>query len=462
MMNIIETIEDPNLFQPWFDGASWDGWKTILKAAFALPMSEAEREFFRSVAEREPPAAQARELWVVAGRRAGKDSIASVIAAQAASFFEPAGRLRGGERAAVMCLAVDRSQATIVLNYVRSYFQDIPYLAATVQRETRDGFELSNGVDVVIATNSYRSVRGRAVLLAIFDEAAFWRSDASVAPDAETYNAIVPGMATLPGAMLVGITSPHRKSGLAYERWRDHYGRAGDVLVVRSPSLRLNPTIDRRIIDDAMARDAAVARAEWLAEWRDDLAQFIDRAVVEAAVDVGVTVRAAVPGQRYYAFADPSGGASDSFTLAVGHIERDVVVLDCLVERHAPFNPHDVTEELAGVLKGYGLRECTGDRYAGAWWWSRSPSTAWRTGTRAATAARSTSSACRCSWRRGSGCWTAGGWSRSSRRWSGGRRWVGTAWTILRIRMMIAATWLRALRCWRRAPGSAGRRLRCL
>src|SRR5215471_4838193 len=102
MMNIIETIEDPNLFQPWFDGASWDGWKTILKAAFALPMSEAEREFFRSVAEREPPAAQARELWVVAGRRAGKDSIASVIAAQAASFFEPAGRLRGGERAAVM------------------------------------------------------------------------------------------------------------------------------------------------------------------------------------------------------------------------------------------------------------------------------------------------------------------------------------------------------------------------
>ena len=366
-MNIIETIEDPNLFQPWFDGSTWDGWKTILKAAFALPMTDSEVAFFRSVADREPPRAQARELWIIAGRRAGKDSIASVIAAQAASFFEPAGRLRGGERAVVMCLAVDRSQATIVLNYIRSYFHDISYLAATVERETKDGFELSNGVDVVVATNSYRSVRGRSVLLAIFDEVGFWRSEASVAPDVETYHAVAPGMATLPNAMLVGITSPHRKSGLAYERWRDHYGRDGDILVVRAPSLRLNPTIDSRIIDDAMARDAQVARAEWLAEWRDDLAQFLDRQVVEAAVDVGVAVRAAVPGVRYHCFADPSGGASDSFTLAVAHVERDVAVLDCLVERHAPFNPDQAAAEMCEAIKSYGARECVGDRYAGRW-----------------------------------------------------------------------------------------------
>ena len=124
-MNIVETISDPNLFEPWFAGASWDNWKTILKAAFALPMTDDERAFFRSVADRDPPATQVRELWIIAGRRAGKDSIASVIAAQAASFFEPAGKLRGGERAVVMCLAVDRSQSAIVLNYIRSYFTDI-------------------------------------------------------------------------------------------------------------------------------------------------------------------------------------------------------------------------------------------------------------------------------------------------------------------------------------------------
>jgi hypothetical protein len=366
-MNIIETIQDENLFGPWFAGASWDGWKAVLKAAFALPMSEAERDFLYAIADREPPATQVRELWIIAGRRAGKDSIASVIAAQAASFFEPAGRLRGGERAVVMCLAVDRSQAAIVLNYIRSYFTDISYLAATVERETKDGFELSNAVDVVVATNSYRSVRGRSVLLAIFDEVGFWRSEASVAPDVETYHAISPGMATLPGAMLVGITSPHKKSGLAYERWREHYGRDGDVLVVRSPSLRLNPTIDQRIIADAMARDPQVARAEWLAEWRDDLAQFLDRQIVEASVDVGVVVRPRLPEARYWAFADPSGGANDAFTLAIAHIDAGIVVIDCLVETHAPFNPDEATVAMAGTLKSYGLLECTGDKYAGRW-----------------------------------------------------------------------------------------------
>ncbi len=205
------------------------------------------------------------------------------------------------------------------MNYIRSYFHDISYLAATVERETKDGFELSNGVDIVIATNSYRDARLTPPERSLIEYRHQDRPATHRPPDVETYNAVLPGMSTLPGAMLIGITSPHRKSGLAYERWRDHYGKSGDILVVRSPSLRLNPTIDQRIISDAMERDAAVARSEWLAEWRSDLAQYLDRAVVEAAVDVGVTVRPAMPETKYYAFADPSGGSNDSFTLAVAH-----------------------------------------------------------------------------------------------------------------------------------------------
>jgi hypothetical protein len=67
---------------------------------------------------------------------------------------------------------------------------------------------LDNGVDIAVGTNSFRAVRGRAVLLAILDECAFWRDDSSATPDEETYRALRPGMATLPGAMLVGISSP--------------------------------------------------------------------------------------------------------------------------------------------------------------------------------------------------------------------------------------------------------------
>ena len=35
---------------------------------------------------------------------------------------------------------------------------------------------------------------------------------------------------------------------------------------------------------------------------------------------------------RYFAFADPSGGSADSMSLAIGHREDDIVVLDALRE----------------------------------------------------------------------------------------------------------------------------------
>jgi hypothetical protein len=82
---IIDTLNDPTLFAPWFPGPSWDAWRTILKSAFAIPLNEGEFETFHALAgDRPPPERQVRELWVIAGRRAGKDSIASVIGAHAA------------------------------------------------------------------------------------------------------------------------------------------------------------------------------------------------------------------------------------------------------------------------------------------------------------------------------------------------------------------------------------------
>jgi hypothetical protein len=365
-VNIVETMADAELFEPWFAWSSWSAWRAALKGAYALPMTKAERNVFRAIAGREPPRKPVRECWFVIGRRGGKDSVASLMGTYTAAFFDPRGKLRRGERASVLCLAVDREQAGIVLGYIKSYFAEVPYLKQMVTNETINGLELSNGVDIVVATNDYRSVRGRAVALAILDEVAYGRDDRSIAPDTETYNAIVPGTVTV-GGMIIGISSPHRKSGLLYERWREHYGQNGDVLVVRAPSLTMNPTLDKKLIDREIERDPAVGRAEWLAEWREDLASYIDRALIEAAVDVGVVVRPRIPDVTYHAFCDPSGGSSDSMALAIAHREDDNVILDCLVERPAPFNAAAVTAEMAKTLREYGLTECRGDRYGAQW-----------------------------------------------------------------------------------------------
>jgi hypothetical protein len=341
-----------------------------LKAAYALPMSDSEIEFFRTVADRDPPKKRVRELWIIAGRRAGKDSVASVIAAHSAALFADGHRLRPGERAMVMCLAVDRDQARVILNYTRAFFSDIPSLSAMVQRETASGFELSNNVDVSVLTSNYRAVRGRPVLCAILDEVAFLRDETSATPDIELFKALEPATATLSSSMIIGISTPYKKSGLLYERFKRFYGRDDDnVLVIRAPTRVLNPTVPQELIDRALEEDPAAARAEYGAEFRDDIGGWADFALIEQAVDRGLTVRPPATHRRvsYTSFCDPSGGARDSFTAAIAHEENGIAVLDCVLEVRAPFNPTSATQQITDLLKTYGIRSTKGDKYAAQW-----------------------------------------------------------------------------------------------
>ena len=332
--SVIDAMD--KLFPAWFSGGSWNTWRVVLKAAFCLKMTADEIAIFRTVAGgRAPPRKRVRELWIVAGRRAGKDSVASLVATYSAVFFcADLRELRPGEKAVVQCLACDRSQAQIILNYVRSYFDHVAPLRSMVTRRTATGLELQNDVCIEIGTNSYKSVRGRAFLLSILDEVAFYQDENSARPDTETYNAVKPGLATLPGSMLIGISSPYRKSGLLYTKYKKHFAQDDDtVLVIQAPSLALNPTLDPEIIEKAMEDDPAVARAEWMAEWRDDVSGFVDADVVAACVSPGVRELPPMRGYHYVAFCDPSGGSSDSMTLAITHREGDKVVVDAVRER---------------------------------------------------------------------------------------------------------------------------------
>jgi hypothetical protein len=47
-VNIVETMADAELFVPWFTGSSWNSWRVALKGAYALPMTKAERNVFRT------------------------------------------------------------------------------------------------------------------------------------------------------------------------------------------------------------------------------------------------------------------------------------------------------------------------------------------------------------------------------------------------------------------------------
>jgi hypothetical protein len=176
----------------------------------------------------------------------------------------------------------------------------------------------------------------------------------------------------LPSSILIGISSPYSRSGLLYKRFSEHYGKnSPNVLVIKAPTRALNPSIDQAIIDEAMAEDPAAARAEWMAEFRSDIASFLTREAIEAVVERGVFERPRSPGQKYLAFVDPSGGISDSMTMAIGHNEpsadrkQQIAVVDAVREIRAPFSPDAAVGEFCRLLKTYGVSSVTGDKYAG-------------------------------------------------------------------------------------------------
>jgi len=367
MITASEVITRPDLLGPAFAGASWDRWRAVLRAAEGLPLDRQQHRLFRAVAGRHPPRRRVRELWAVVGRRGGKDSIASAIAT-AAAMGDYRQLLRPGERATVMCLACDRAQARIVHRYIAGYFSANPLLTPLIERETEETLELGNDVEVVVTTNSFRAVRGRTIVCSIFDEVAYWRDDTSSTPDFETYNAVAPGLTTLPGSMLVGISTPYRRSGLLFDRWRRYYGKDDPaILVIQGPSTAFNPTLSPAIIDQALERDPEAASSEWLGQWRSDLADFISREAVETAVVSGRYELPPIAGVKYAAFVDPSGGSSDSMTLAIGHAECGRAILDAVREARPPFSPAAVVSEFAMMLGLYGVATVSGDRYAGQW-----------------------------------------------------------------------------------------------
>ncbi|MEX6506958.1 hypothetical protein [Jiella sp. M17.18] len=367
-----EACCDPNLFGPWFEGDTWATWRVIDKAAFGQPLDASELSTFRELTGRdEAPSTPAGEVWLICGRRSGKDvkaaSIAVYLATFGAEIYGYTSRLTRGERGVVQALAVDRDQARVVLGYVKAFFEQ-PIFAKMVAKDTADGIELTNGLAIEITTNDKRRVRGRTVVAAIFDEVAFWHSDNSVTPDDEVYAAVKPAMVTIPGAMLIGISSPYARRGLLWRKFKAHYGKPGNVLVVKAPTWRMNLTIKRdgEFLTEAFADDPASAAAEFGAEFRSDIEAFISLEAIEACITAGIYERAPIAGVSYKAFTDAAGGSGgDSFTLAIGHLEGDIATLDAVREIRPPFSPENAVADLSAVLKRYGVTEVTGDRWGG-------------------------------------------------------------------------------------------------
>ena len=369
-MNIDQALADPNLLGAGLgsDLASWSSWRAILRAAYGLPLSDDQAETFHRLAGgRTAPQGAVSEFWAVVGRRSGKSRMAAAVAVYEACFAGHEAKLAPGEEGIVVVVSASKWQGQAVRGYALGFLRSSPILAQLVRTAGAETIVLTNGITIEIRSGNFRTARGRTLVCALFDETAFWRSEESASPDTETYRAVLPALATT-GGKLWAISSPYRKAGLLYQKHTDHFGEPDhDVLVIQAASEALNPTLDPAVIERARLSDPEAAVAEWDGKFRDDITGFISRHSVLAVVDKGVEVRPARHGVRYHAFCDPSGGSSDSMTLAISHSQDGRSVLDCIREVRPPFSPDRVCYDFALLLRMYGVSTVRGDRYAGEW-----------------------------------------------------------------------------------------------
>ncbi len=368
-VTILQAMADPKLFGRWFGGPSWRAWKAFLAVLFGLPLTRPRLALYqRHTGRKHAPQAPAREAWLPVGRRGGKSLIAALVAVFLAFFRDYSKFLAPGERATVMVIAADRRQARAVFRYITGLIEHVPMLGNMVESRTREAIELTNRVTIEVHTCSYRAIRGYTIAAAVCDEIAFWRSEEAANPDVEVLNGLRPGMATIPGALLLSISSPYARRGALWEAHKKHFGKDRDpVLVWQAETQAMNPTIDKRTVAEAYEQDPAVAAADYGAQFRRDIERLFPREAVEAVTVPDRRELPPSPELSYVAFCDPSGGSEDSFTLAIAHIERGRSVLDAIRERRPPFSPEEVVAEFAGLLRSYGIVEVHGDRYAGEW-----------------------------------------------------------------------------------------------
>jgi hypothetical protein len=366
-ISLREALQDPNLLD--MGDPSWLAWRSLLLATMGEPLEPEELEHFRKLTGRDQsPTEQVSEFWGVVGRRGGKSRSIAALAAYIGALCDHT--LSVGETGRVVIVAGDRSQAGIILKYVAGIIEASPILKGLVSRQTAEEIELKNSVAISVGTSNFRRVRGITGLAAICDEIAFWHSEDSSNPDSEILTALRPTLATT-GGPLIAISSPYARKGEMWAAFSRDYGPDGDpsILVAQGATRDLNLS-ESKTLDDWIKRqyerDPASAVAEVGAQFRTDVETFVPLEVIRACTDP-VSERMPERGVSYVGFVDPSGGASDAFTMAIAHMEANVAVLDVVREVRPPFSPADVTEEFVALFKGYSISTVHGDRYGGQW-----------------------------------------------------------------------------------------------
>jgi hypothetical protein len=364
-----QALSDSQLLAHVMTSETYRAQKVLSLAAMGEALTDDERAIFQKFTKRiHEPLQRVAEFAMVSGRRTGETLTCAMLASYLATCIDYGDVLVRGEVGVVLVLAQSQRVAASILDYIEANITSSPVLRQHFVGRSADTIELTGNVRIEVRPVSFRKLRGPTYVAIICDELSFWfTEDYHVDTDVEVLAAARMGLLTTRG-ILIMASSPYAKRGVLWDTYHRHFGPDGSptVLVTCGATAALNPTIPQAELDAEMLRDPVRNKAELLAIFRDDIANFMPLDTVEANVGDYVELPPSTEFTYKLGVDAASGTGEDSFSAAVSHRDNDIVIVDGVWEWRPPFAPSEVIAEIAKTIAArYHVSQATGDRYAG-------------------------------------------------------------------------------------------------
>lgn len=315
-----------------------------------------------------------REVALVSGIRTGKSLLVAGVAVHSALHADLS-RLGPGEIARFPIVSLTRDIAKVIYGHVVGRVLASPVLRHLVAKApTATSVTLrrpSDGKLVEITTSAGAraggSLVGRWLVGLAMDEYARMIGDSSEGVVNWEESVRAARERILPGGTMLHTSAPHGPFGPAYTHVTEHHGKpTARLVVVYAPAWVLYPaywTPER--VEAARGTDAFTTDVE--AKFATLEESLLGRELVEPAIRDDGEPEAPIDGHTYVAAIDPAT-RGNAWTLIVmtrrGDARRVVLAREWIGSRAAPLSPKAVLEELASVVRPYGVTRLASDQWS--------------------------------------------------------------------------------------------------
>lgn len=332
---------------------------------------------------------------LVVGRRAGKSTLSAILSIYFAIIRNWKPFLKKHPYATVLILSHSREFSEEILDLIRNFINESPVLCRLLDqskdkkmrktlfslavpfRRDRAKWEFSKVV-IQVGAASKKTVRGKATVVVLCDEIAFWNlSDKASDKDDEILRALRPALMQFKQyALLIKLSSPGIKQGMLYKEYQQSRRLGGsdklpeNYVVFKAPTWVWNDIIEEREFREELAIDPHGFGSEYRGDFIDSISNFISPELVDLCKVSGVISQMPEPKDIdvvYHAAID-AAFKKDRFTFTiVGAIRgkiKQYVMKAWHGSRIKPVKAKEVADYVQKVSKDYGFSKVYADQYA--------------------------------------------------------------------------------------------------